>query len=74
MPSATMKNGPLYPAPLKPTGALEAFTFDDSTPAIGREFPTLNIVDDIFNAPNTDELIRDLGITSKCFAGWRTNK
>ncbi|KAJ8107203.1 hypothetical protein ONZ43_g6809 [Nemania bipapillata] len=56
-------NGASYPKPLKLSGALEKFEFDDSTPSIGREYPKLNIVDDILNAPNADELIRDLGIT-----------
>lgn len=54
-----------YPKPLKPSGVLEKFSYDDSTPAIGREFNNVNIVDDIINAQNADELIRDLGITSK---------
>ncbi|KAI1642317.1 taurine catabolism dioxygenase [Daldinia loculata] len=52
-----------YPKPLKPSGVLEKFSYDDSTPAIGREFNNVNIVDDIINAQNADELIRDLGIT-----------
>lgn len=51
--------------PLKLSGSLNRYQFDDTTPVIGREFPTLNIVDDILNASNADELIRDLAITSK---------
>lgn len=54
-----------YPKPLKLTGALDRFTYEDTTPTIGREFPSVNIVDDLFNAENADELIRDLAITSK---------
>jgi hypothetical protein len=53
-------------APLKKTGALDAaFGFDDLTPAIGREYPTANIVDDLLNSSNSDELLRDLAITSE---------
>jgi hypothetical protein len=54
--------------PLKKSGALDsAFEFDDVTPIIGREYLTARIVEDILNAPNADELLRDLAITSKCF-------
>lgn len=53
------------PKPLKQSGALENFTHEDTTPVIGREFPDVNIVDDLLNASNADELIRDLAITSE---------
>jgi hypothetical protein len=56
-----------YPEPLQPSGALDKFTFEESTPVIGREYPKVNLVDDIINAPNADELIRDLAITSMPF-------
>ncbi|KAI9047268.1 hypothetical protein LZ554_008719 [Drepanopeziza brunnea f. sp. 'monogermtubi'] len=50
--------------PLKKTGALDAaFEFDDVTPTIGREYLTAQIVEDILNAANADELLRDLAIT-----------
>jgi hypothetical protein len=53
--------------PLKKSGALDAaFDFDDVTPSIGREYLTAQIVEDILHAPNADELLRDLAITSKC--------
>ncbi|KAI0469881.1 taurine dioxygenase family protein [Xylariaceae sp. FL0804] len=52
-----------YPEPLKPSGALERFSFEETTPAIGREFPTINIVDDLLHAENSDELLRDLAIS-----------
>lgn len=55
---------PRYPTPLKPSGALDEFAFEEATPIIGREYPTVNIVDDLLNAPNSDELLRDLAITS----------
>lgn len=55
-----------YPPPLQKSGALDSkFEFEESTPVIGREYPTVNIVDDLLNADNADELIRDLAITSK---------
>ena len=57
-------NQPLYPTPLKASGALDRFAFEETTPVIGREYPTVNIVDDLLNAPNSDELVRDLAITS----------
>jgi hypothetical protein len=53
-----------YPAPLKPSGALDVFKFEETTPVIGREYPSVNIVDDLLNAPNSDELVRDLAIAS----------
>jgi hypothetical protein len=48
-------------------GALDNFNSEDTTPAIGREFTNVNIVDDLLNAPNSDELIQDLAITSRSF-------
>lgn len=51
--------------PLKKSGALDfAFQFEEVTPAIGREYPTANIVEDLLNSANADELLRDLAITS----------
>ncbi|CAN9099230.1 unnamed protein product [Alternaria alternata] len=53
-----------YPAPQTKTGALDAgFKFEETTPVIGREYPDVNIVEDILNASNADDLIRDLAIT-----------
>ncbi|KAF2439115.1 taurine dioxygenase family protein [Karstenula rhodostoma CBS 690.94] len=49
--------------PFKPTGVLEKFDYEDVTPIIGREFSTLNIVNDLINAENSDELLRELAIT-----------
>ncbi|KAH8662371.1 hypothetical protein BX600DRAFT_498913 [Xylariales sp. PMI_506] len=51
-----------YPKPLVPSGALEKFEYEETTPVIGREFINVNIVDDILNAENADELLRDLAI------------
>ncbi|EME39988.1 hypothetical protein DOTSEDRAFT_178867 [Dothistroma septosporum NZE10] len=48
--------------PLKQTGALDSFEYEDTTPAIGREFLGVNIVDDLIKASNADELLRDLAV------------
>ena len=53
--------------PLSPSGALDRFKYEESTPVIGREYVDLNLVNDIINAENSDELIRDLAITSMSF-------
>jgi len=66
MPAADQSS---FPKPLKQSGALEQFSFEETTPVIGREFLDVNIVDDILNASNADELIRDLAITST-LASW----
>ncbi|KAK7735550.1 hypothetical protein SLS53_007463 [Cytospora paraplurivora] len=55
-------NEKTYPEPLKLSGALEQFEYEDTTPAIGREFINVNIVDDLLNSPKADELLRDLAI------------
>ena len=54
-----------YPEPLKLSGALDQFDYEDTTPVIGREFINVNIVDDLLKAPNSDERIRDLAINSR---------
>ena len=54
-----------YPEPLKLSGALDHFTFEETTPVIGREFFNIDIVDDLLNDENADERLRDLAITSK---------
>jgi hypothetical protein len=53
-----------YPEPLRLSGALDHFTQEETTPVIGREFIGVNIVDDLLNAENADERLRDLAITS----------
>jgi hypothetical protein len=60
-----LHKGKAFPAPLRPSGKLDEFQWEDATPVIGREYPTVNIVDDLINASNADELLRDLAITSK---------
>jgi hypothetical protein len=49
--------------PLQLSGALEGFDSFDVTPVIGREFPAASLAEWL-RAPNSDELIRDLAITS----------
>ncbi len=49
--------------PLKLKGALDHFKSFDVTPVIGKEYPDAKLTDWL-NAPNSDELIRDLSITS----------
>ncbi len=50
--------------PLNLSGALDSYESFDVTPVIGREFPTASLTEWL-DAPNSDELIRDLAITSK---------
>jgi hypothetical protein len=53
-----------HPKPLSPSGALDRFKHEETTPVIGREYVDVNLVNDIINAENSDDLIRDLAITS----------
>ena len=50
--------------PLQLKGALDQYEYFDVTPVIGREFKDVNLKDWL-RAPNSDELIRDLAITSE---------
>lgn len=54
--------------PLSLSGALNRFEHVESTPVIGREYADVNLVNDILNAKDSDELIRDLAITSMSLA------
>jgi hypothetical protein len=49
---------------LRRTGVLDGYTQKLTTPAIGTEFPDADLRE-MLNAPNSDELIRDLAITGK---------
>ena len=64
-PSSDSKPQSVRREPLKLSGALDKFAPEDTTPLIGREFLNVNIVDDLLNATDADELLRDLAITSK---------
>lgn len=48
--------------PLEYRGKLDEFNSFDVTPVIGREFPDAKLVDWL-QAPNSDELLRDLAVT-----------
>ena len=50
--------------PLKSNGSLAGYNYNDLTPNIGREFPSANLVD-MMDAPNADELLTELALTSK---------
>ncbi|OTA98587.1 hypothetical protein M426DRAFT_325855 [Hypoxylon sp. CI-4A] len=63
LPSHVKKENLSSLSPLALIGSLEKFSYEDTTPAIGREFPNVNIVDDLLHADNADDLIRDLAIT-----------
>ena len=49
--------------PLKLSGALDSYKHFDVTPIIGREYSDASLREWL-QAPNSDELIRDLAITS----------
>ena len=51
-------------APLKLQGALDQFKSFDVTPVIGKEFENVDLAEWL-RAPNSDELIKDLAITSQ---------
>lgn len=51
--------------PLELKGVLDQFKSFDVTPIIGREFVDVNLAEWLC-ADNSDDLIRDLAITSKC--------
>ena len=50
--------------PLKLSGALDQFEHFDVTPIIGREYVNANLAE-LLRAPNSDDLVRDLAITSR---------
>ena len=54
---------PQHKEPLRTTGALEDYEYFDVTPVIGREYPSASLKQWL-EAPNSDELIRDLAIIS----------
>lgn len=69
---ATAQKDTTFPQPLTKTGVIDQFEFEETTTAIGREYPKLNLVDDVLNTSNADELLRDLAITSKSYNGLYT--
>ncbi|KAK7967314.1 uncharacterized protein PG986_001591 [Apiospora aurea] len=61
----TTESATAYPKPLRLSGALDKFDYEETTPVIGREYLNVNIVDDLLSATNADELLRDLAITNE---------
>ena len=49
--------------PLKLSGALDKYEHFEVTPIIGREYVDVNLAE-LLHAPNSDDLLRDLAITS----------
>jgi hypothetical protein len=49
---------------VKSTGSLDQYEHFELTPAIGREYPHVNLVS-LLQAPNSEELLRELALTSK---------
>ena len=60
---APLKTDSQHKEPLKLSGALNGYNSFDVTPVIGKEFIDVNLAEWL-KAPNSDELIRDLAITS----------
>ena len=58
---------PTHKEPLKLSGALNQYRSFEVTSIIGREYPEANLKEWL-EAPNSDELIRDLAITSTYLA------
>lgn len=50
--------------PVQATGVLEGFDHEDLTPAIGRAFHNVNIIDDLMNAEDADARLRELSLIS----------
>jgi len=62
----TPKSSPAqtHKEPLQLQGTLDQYDSFDVTPIIGREYPTANLKEWL-EAPNSDELLRELAITSQ---------
>ena len=63
-PSKIVGEFPQHREPLKLSGALNGVDYFDVTPCIGREYKGVDLAEWL-KAPNSDELLRDLAITSK---------
>jgi len=61
-PDSNIEHTKVSRKPLQLSGALDSHESFDVTPVIGREFPHANLVEWL-EAPNSDELLRDLAIT-----------
>lgn len=58
------KNPSQHREPLQLSGALDGIDHFDVTPCIGREYKNVDLAEWL-KAPNSDDLLRDLAITSK---------
>ena len=58
---------PRFKGPLELSGVLDEYESLEITPVLGREYPKAKIVD-LMNAPNSDELLRDLAITGEFYS------
>lgn len=52
--------------PVQSTHALDQLSHEDLTPAIGRAYQDVNIIEDIMKADDADERLRELALVSKC--------
>jgi hypothetical protein len=64
-PGALPERYEAHKEPLKLSGVLDQFSSFDITPVIGREYIGVDLAKWL-RAPNSDELLRDLAITSQC--------
>lgn len=55
---------------VKSTGILDQYESFEVTPVIGREYPYANLVDWL-KAPNSDDLLKELALTSMPFSPHR---
>lgn len=58
--------------PVELTGAIVQLRSEEVTPAIGREYYDVNIVDDLMNAEDSEDRLRDLALTSKIYVSYHT--
>lgn len=54
----------MYPQPMTGTGSLDGFEQLINSPAIGLEFPEIDLVE-VMERPDSDRLLRDLSIMSQ---------
>lgn len=53
-----------FPAPLELGTSIDHWKYEDLTRILGRVYNDIDLVE-VLNAPNADELLRDLAITSE---------
>jgi hypothetical protein len=67
--SQSQAQAPYPRRPLQLKGILEQYESFDVTPVVGREFKDVNLKEWL-RAPNSDDLLRDLAITSRSHDAW----